>query len=206
MGADITELVLPGLYDSGPDHWQSLWCRSRPRCRRVELGEWDHPTPSLWASRLDRAIARTPGDVVLIAHSLGCHAVAWWSAQTSAARHAKVRGALLVAPPDVEHAGCHALLRSFAPTPPGPLPFRAWLVASHDDHYARFERSAWMARIWGCSFVDAGHLGHINAQSGLGDWPQGLAYLGALESECLPPAGAATRAARASGDPEETRH
>ena len=34
----------------------------------------------------------------------------------------------------------------------------------------------WIARevaaAWGSEFVDAGPLGHLNADSGLGDWPE----------------------------------
>jgi predicted alpha/beta hydrolase family esterase len=28
--------LLPGLSDSGPEHWQTLWMRGRPGFRRVE--------------------------------------------------------------------------------------------------------------------------------------------------------------------------
>lgn len=206
MGVEVSELVLPGLYDSGPDHWQSLWCDTRADCQRVELGQWDRPTPALWASRLDRAVARAARPLILIAHSLGCHAVAWWAAQTSAARLDKVRGALLVAPPDVERENAHELLKAFAPTPAQSLPFRSLLAASHDDRYASFERSAWMARIWGCSLIDVGYLGHINAESGLGEWPQGLALLEALESGCLPQPGTAARDLAGVRQTTERRH
>ena len=30
-----------------------------------------------------------------------------------------------------------------------------------------------MARLWGSRFADAGWLGHINAESEIGDWPFG---------------------------------
>jgi predicted alpha/beta hydrolase family esterase len=34
-----------------------------------------------------------------------------------------------------------------------------------------------MAQDWGARWVNLGACGHINAQSGLGDWPEGLALL-----------------------------
>jgi predicted alpha/beta hydrolase family esterase len=173
-------LIIPGLLGSGPDHWQTRWCRERRDCRHVDLGNWDHPSRLLWMSRLDRAIASAPGPVVLVAHSLGCHAVAWWLADALAARVDKVLGALLVAPPDVDRPDVDPRLRAFAPTPVVRLPFRSLLVASRNDHYASFDRSAWMARQWGSELVDVGRKGHVNADSGLGDWSEGRLLLGRL--------------------------
>ncbi|USI72345.1 RBBP9/YdeN family alpha/beta hydrolase [Sphingomonas morindae] len=187
--SQFQELVLPGLFDSGPDHWQSHWCAARPSCRRVELGQWDHPTPALWVSRLDRAVARSTRPALLIAHSLGCLAVAWWAAEASAARRAKVAGALLVAPPDVDRADAHPLIRAFAPAPAAPLAFPALLVASRDDPYASLARSRAIATAWHAEFVDAGALGHINADSRLGDWPEGRALLDRLIRSARPGGG-----------------
>ena len=61
-----------------------------------------------------------------------------------------------------------------------PLPFKSTLVASQDDPYCSFERAQGFAAAWGADLVDAGAAGHINADSGLGDWPQGQALLNAL--------------------------
>jgi uncharacterized protein len=177
MSEAITKLIIPGLHGSGPDHWQTLWCRSDTECRMVDLGFWDHPDRLVWISRLDRAVAMAPSRVVLVAHSLGCHAVAWWAAEASVARLEKVSGAMLVAPPDVDRPDVEPLLLPFAPTPPLFLPFRSILVASRNDSYASFERSAWMARRWGSDLVDVGHLGHVNVASGIGDWPEGRRLL-----------------------------
>jgi predicted alpha/beta hydrolase family esterase len=180
--ARATTLVIPGLYDSGPEHWQSLWCLEDSSCRRVELGDWDRPSRALWVSRLDRAIAREREPVVLAAHSLGCLAVAWWAAEASGDRLQKVRAALLVAPPDVDRPGADPRLGQFAPAPSAPLPFPALLIASRDDRYARFERLAMLAGQWGAGLVDVGALGHINAESLIDDWPEGKALLRALHA------------------------
>ena len=181
----IATLVVPGLHGSGPDHWQSLWCAREEACRRVDLGAWDQPIRELWVSRLDRAIARERQPVVLAAHSLGCLAVAWWAAEASAPRLAKVSGALLVAPPDVDAPDADPRLRSFAPAPLLPLPFASLLIASRNDRYARFDRLAALAERWGAGLVDAGSIGHINADSGVGDWPEGRALLRAMREPWL---------------------
>jgi len=173
-------LILPGLHDSGPDHWQTRWLARRDDCERVELGRWSQPSRSLWVSRLDRAIARAPIPVVLVAHSLACHAVVWWAADASLARLEKVRGALLVAPPDVDRADTLAELLPFAPTPAVRLPFRSILAASRDDDYAHFSRLQEMAGQWGSELADFGRQGHLNAESRLGDWIEGQSLLRSL--------------------------
>lgn len=170
-------LIVPGLDNSGPDHWQSLWEDKRNDCRRVDLGCWSEPDRRIWTERLDAALAMTDGPVVLVAHSLGCLTVAWWAIGAAHERLARIRGALLVAPPDVDAADAHPFVRRFAPAPHAPLPFPSMLVASRNDRYAAFDRLEALARSWGSRFVDAGHAGHINALSGLGDWPDGEVLL-----------------------------
>ena len=149
MTAKFDELIIPGLYDSGPDHWQTRWLEARPNALKVELGSWEGPTPEPWIVRLDRAIARRRNPVFLIGHSLGCLAVAWWAQQASADRINKIRGALLVAPPDVDRPDAHHLVRPFAPAPRNALPFPSILVASRTDPYAAYPRLADLASAWG---------------------------------------------------------
>ncbi|MFT4184927.1 MAG: alpha/beta hydrolase, partial [Rhizobium sp.] len=55
------------------------------------------------------------------------------------------------------------------------LPFPSLLVASTDDPYGPSGYAKESACIWGSELVDVGPLGHINAASGLGDWPEGQA-------------------------------
>jgi predicted alpha/beta hydrolase family esterase len=172
-------IVVPGLHNSGPDHWQSRWEQQRDDCQRAELGLWDAPQRELWVERLDSAVTRAGGPVVLAAHSLGCLTVAWWAAARPAADK-WVRGALLVAPPMADPVKLDGLLASFAPMPLGQLPFPSVLVASRDDPYMTFAQAGDVARLWGARLVDQGFCGHINAQSGLGDWPEGQALLDEL--------------------------
>jgi len=173
-------LLVPGLNNSGPRHWQSRWEVIRDDCFRVDLGAWSNPHRSHWVTKLDLQIAQEQAPVILVAHSLGCLAIAWWTALASPDRLTRVAGAMLVAPPDVENPEAHEILRRFAPAPLVQFPFPAVLVASRDDNYASFDRSGLFARRWGVDLHDAGQAGHINADSFLGDWSEGQLILDKL--------------------------
>ena len=173
-------LNVPGLNNSGPTHWQTRWEQRYPWFRRVELGVWNQPDRTVWVQRLDEAIRAADQPVILVAHSLGCLAVAWWAALSGAGYREPVAGALLVAPADAERpAACNGVA-GFGPVPTHPLPFPSILVASRNDPHATFERSSRFARAWGSHLVDAGEAGHLNADSGLGDWPLGIALVDRL--------------------------
>jgi uncharacterized protein len=176
----LVVLNVPGLGNSGPDHWQSRWAARYPWISRVELGTWDNPDRNAWAQRLDQSIRQAGGKAILVAHSLGCLTVAWWAALYASGYMQSVAGALLVAPADADREPSIPTIARFGPVPLLPLPFPSILVASRNDPYASFDRAAMMARYWGSHLVDAGEAGHINAESGLGDWPQGLALLDRL--------------------------
>ena len=88
-----------------------------------------------------------------------------------------MQGALLVAPGDPERDELRGLLPSWAPIVRQPLPFPSTLVGSRNDPYCSFDKAQSLADSWGARFVDLGERGHINAESGLGDWPEGVAML-----------------------------
>jgi hypothetical protein len=188
-------LLVPGLHNSGPGHWQTLWEERLPNARRVDLGRWDDPHRNTWVGKLALAIGRAERPVVLVAHSLGCHVVAWW-AEYEAAFNAAVRaaelsgvvGALLVAPPDVEDDPVDRRLTRFAPLPATPLPFPSIVVASRNDPYASISQVRRIARRWGAQFADAGAIGHANARSGIGEWGFGLEQLQRLAPASVPAA------------------
>ena len=163
-------LLLPGWQNSGPDHWQSLW-EARHGYPRVEQHDWMRPLRGDWSARLEETVVDADGPVVLVAHSLGCILTAWWAAHSPNAH--LVQGALLVAPGDVERPDLAAQIRGWAPIARRPLPFPALLVGSRNDPYCSFERAESLAQAWGARFVDGGARGHINAESGLADWPEG---------------------------------
>ncbi|TFY97993.1 RBBP9/YdeN family alpha/beta hydrolase [Ramlibacter rhizophilus] len=174
-GDDV--LLLPGWQNSGPGHWQTLW-EQQHGCHRVEQHDWLRPLRGDWIARLEEVLLARRTPAVLAAHSLGCHLVAAWAAHS---RHTdRVRGALLVAPPDIERPELRTLLPSWAPTPRQALGFPSVLVAGRDDPYGDFEQAQCLARDWGARLEDLGPAGHVNADSGLGDWPQGWSLLQAL--------------------------
>lgn len=172
--------TLPGWQGSGPTHWQSRWEILRGLVR-VEQHDWLQPLRGDWMARLDEVLLAEPAPVVLVAHSLGCQLVAAWAAHS---RHGdRVRAALLVAPPDTEQPGMPTALHGWRPIPRVRLPFRSTLVASADDPYCTLVRAGAMAQHWGATLVLAGARGHLNADAGLGNWPEGLALLDDLLSD-----------------------
>ncbi len=173
--AATTVLILPGWQNSGPEHWQSRW-EAPHGFRRVQQHDWMQPLRGDWMAQLEEAVLAAPsGPIVLAAHSLGCLLTAAW-AQHSRNTH-RVVGALLVAPGDAEREEFRAPLKSWSPIVLQGLPFASTLLGSHDDPYCTFARAQYLASAWGSTFVDYGSKGHINADSGLGDWPEGLALL-----------------------------
>lgn len=177
----IRYLIVPGWQGSTDEHWQSHWQRSLPNSTRVEQADWMNPRREDWVARLQGSIAADPRPAVLIAHSLGCITVAHWAAQAPVELVCRVRGALLVAPADVQRANCPAPLRNFAPIPRDPLPFASQLVGSDNDSAATAARAIAMAGHWGSDVAILGGAGHINVRSGHRRWEQGFAYLYRLQ-------------------------
>src|SRR5450830_710186 len=173
-------LMLPGWQNSGSDHWQSHW-QAAHGYRRVEQHDWLRPLRGDWIARLEDVLLQQKEPAVLVAHSLGCLLVAAWAAHSRNTH--LVSAALLVAPADAEREELRPVLASWSPIPLQKLPFRSLLVGSRNDPYCSFERAQAFASAWGADLIDAGKLGHINAESGLGAWPQGHALLHPLRAE-----------------------
>jgi hypothetical protein len=175
----VTVLLLPGWQNSGTAHWQTRW-EQRHGYRRVEQDDWLWPRRGDWMARLDEVVLALPPaePVWLAAHSLGCQLVAAWAAHS--AHTLRVRGALLVAPPDTEREDMPPQLHGWRPIVRERLPFAATVVVSSDDPYAEPDRAAKMAAAWGASLCSLGALGHINGDSDLGDWLEGHRLLEAL--------------------------
>jgi predicted alpha/beta hydrolase family esterase len=173
-------LILPGWQGSGPEHWQMRWARLHGYAV-VAQDDWMRPKRGDWLARLDEVVIDSPGSVVLVAHSLGCIQVAAWAAISQ--HTARVKGALLVAPGDVEADTLRDMLPGRRPIARQKLPFASILVGSQNDPYCRPERAQAWAQDWGAEYVDLGQAGHINTESQLGDWPAGHALLSRLTKE-----------------------
>ena len=166
-------LVLPGIGNSGPDHWQTLWEAGNRSMKRVNARDWNRVTCSEWVRALEAAVSVSGAQAVLVAHSLGCLQVAHWASNTSLPIH----GALLVAVPDPSGPSFPAEASGFDPIPLKRFAFPSIVVASSNDPYADIDHARRCAKAWGSRIAEIGNAGHINASSNLGDWAQGRALL-----------------------------
>lgn len=170
----LSIIIVPGWRDSGPGHWQSLWAERLPQACRVVQDDWITPTRSAWVGQLEKTVLEAPRPVVIVAHSLGCIAATHMASNAAA----RVQGALLVAPADPER---RAILSDFAPVPYAALAYRSIVVASSNDPYCPIRLAGAYARAWGSEFVRLQGAGHINIDSGHGEWPLGWALLQSLQ-------------------------
>jgi predicted alpha/beta hydrolase family esterase len=166
-------VIVPGWRDSGPGHWQSLWTEGLDGAVRVEQDDWVSPRRASWVKAIGDLILAQDAPVVVAAHSLGCIAAAHLPLKVVE----RIAGALLVAPADPER---RAALNDFAPVPYARLPYRSVVVASSNDPFCPVRLAGAYARAWGSEFVRMQNAGHINVDSGHGDWPLGLALLQSL--------------------------
>jgi predicted alpha/beta hydrolase family esterase len=167
-------LLLPGWLDSGPGHWQTRW-EQQHGWQRVQQDDWHWPRRGDWMARLEEVVLESEAPALLAAHSLGCHLVAAWAAHSS--HRGRVMGALLVAPPDTEQATLPPQLANWRPMVRTRLPFAARLLYSSNDPFGSGARARQLAQDWGAEARCLGDRGHLNADSGLGDWPDGVAEL-----------------------------
>ncbi len=170
-------LLLPGWQNSGPSHWQSRW-ENLHGYLRVEQGDWFWPKRGDWMARLEEVILQSETPAVLVGHSLGCQLAASWSAHSQ--NTALVKAALLVAPPDPERDDTPPQLYNWRPITRERLRFTSLVVTSTDDPFSNAMRATAMADAWGSELALIGARGHINGDSGLGDWAEGHAMLRAL--------------------------
>ena len=167
-------LILPGCQNSGPGHWQSRWEQAHGYTR-VEQHDWLRPLRGDWIAQLEAVLLSCDEPAVLVAHSLGCIQVAAWAAHSR--NTLRVKAALLVAPPDTEREAMRQQLPGWSPVPLQSLPFKTIVFASSNDPFGDPSRARQFASAWGAEIVDAGERGHINSESGLGDWQQGFEQL-----------------------------
>lgn len=175
-------VMVPGIDGSDADHWQTIWERALgDTAVRFAPSSWSEPDLADWCDALDRCV---PADrpSLLIAHSLGCLAVAHWSRVAATRDTRPVGGVVLVAPPDPAGSGFPAAAGTFVGVPIGPLPLPGLIIASDDDPYATPEATGQLAAGWGVPVVSVGAAGHLNSASGLGDWPAGWALVTAFRA------------------------
>ncbi|OCR22231.1 hypothetical protein AFK24_24230 [Pseudomonas syringae] len=181
MQTEIRVLILPGRGNSGDKHWQSFWERSHSYCRRVLQRDWENPHIDEWVETLEQAITEEDFPTILVAHSLSVAQVAHWALRHAAPPYnGCVRGALLVAPSDVEDPSYPPGAIGFAPMPSMKLPFPSTVVTSTNDTRVTLARARQFATDWGSSLQVPGAFGHLGSFAELGDWPYGYSLLQAL--------------------------
>ena len=172
---DTTVLIVPGLRDHAPDHWQTLLAARTPRAVSVEpMGRANVDlVPRLDA--IESAANAVQGPLIVVGHSAGSIMVVHWAVRTKR----PVAGALLAVPPDLEtpmpagYPTMDALEKGgWLPVPREPLPFPSVVAASLDDPLGRFDQILELSEAWGSRLVNLGAVGHLNPASGYGDWPR----------------------------------
>lgn len=171
MKSDV--FILPGLYNSGPQHWQTYW-ENEYGFIRIEQDDWNTPVCDDWTERIDDTLALYPHhQVILVAHSLACCTTVKWAEKYKRV----IKGALLVAPSDTEAPNYPEGTTGFTPMPLFKLPFPSIVIRSNNDEYVSVERAQYFAKNWGSELVMMDRLGHINSSSRLGLWPEGFERL-----------------------------
>ncbi len=173
-----TVLIVPGYRGSGPAHWQT-WVETKlPGSRRVKHINWGKPELAVWSTQIHHALDESVHPVWIIAHSFGCLA----SAVAAAEDPEKIAGIILVAPADPElfspdgireyRNGNYQEMSVADLLPEDPLPSgKNIMITSRNDPWLSPERTRYWAKRWGCSMINLGNAGHINADSGYGPWP-----------------------------------
>ncbi len=179
---DVVHLVLAGLGNSSPGHWQRAWAELLPNVVWLEHASWDSPDEASWLADLRRFLQQEERPVVAITHSLGCSLLAAWATGRGldgidpAHWHdgeTPVVAAFVVAPPNSDRDDFPPQVTGFRSLEFSRLPFPATVVHSTNDPYCDATHGQQIAAAFGDAQVEVGDQGHINSESNLGDWPQG---------------------------------
>jgi predicted alpha/beta hydrolase family esterase len=181
---DTTILIVPGLRDHVPGHWQTLLEAKLDKVRSVPPLEEDKLSLAARVEAIQNELEKISGPVILVAHSAGVLMVAHWAAL----HNRPIKGALLAAPPDLDASWPESYpapeslrVSGWAPLPKGRLPFPSILAASTNDYLASLEAVSQMASNWGSELVNLGAVGHLNPAAGYGEWPQAEVFIRTLD-------------------------
>lgn len=168
-------LIVPGYHGSGENHWQTWLERGLPECERVKGIDWERPELFSWANAIENHIETIGHPVILVAHSFGCLA----SSVAASRLPNKVSGLIMVAPASPLRFALHGPIGHESDAsatiavhlPQQKLETTGLLVASENDPWMVFGQAERLSRRWGLAFYSAGSAGHINSESGHGEWP-----------------------------------
>ncbi|MGM5630810.1 alpha/beta fold hydrolase [Apibacter raozihei] len=162
---------IPGLGGSDTEHWQTYFEKSSESMIRIEQKDWDSPECEDWINTIEKKLQPyyDKHEIVLIGHSLGCATIAHWAKKFKKT----IKGALLVAPSDIENPAYTFPANGFTPMPLEKINFKTVVVYSTDDPWVSVERASYFAKCWGSELRSVGNAGHINVASGYGVWEEG---------------------------------
>ena len=168
-------LIIPGLGGSGEKHWQSYWLKKFDNSIEVVQDDWNAPKLNNWLNKLNDSILKLDAPIILVAHSLAVSLVLHW---TNKYNNPNIKGALLVAPADVD-SKTHTpeIVRGFSLMPTPKLPFPSIVIASENDEYVSIDRAKYFSEQWASDFINIGFKGHINSDSDLKYWEEGQIIL-----------------------------
>jgi len=182
-----TVLIIPGLRDHVPAHWQTHLEHTLSATRKVVSVpplESDKLSCAARVAAIQRTVESIEGPIVVIAHSGGVVMLVHWAQQ----HRRPIQAALLAAPPDFSTplpAGYPTLAdldaNGWLPVPSTPLPFPSLVAASTNDPLASVQRVEEMASQWGSELVNVGAVGHLNPASGFGPWKQAEEFVSLLD-------------------------
>lgn len=175
VAAHLTMILVPGVRDSGEEHWQSYWSRRFPSWRRIRQRDWFQADLDSWELAIRRELLVCKQPAILIGHSFGALA----SCYVVQSGISGVAGVVLVAPAEPLRFELEERINN------QPLAVPSLAFASHNDPLMRFTRAEYWARVWGSELVDVGEAGHINAESGFGAWDYGLTRVGQFAKQVI---------------------
>ncbi len=164
---DFPVVIVPGLRNSNEHHWQSLWQTRLPESKRIHVDDWNTPDLGAWRAGIKAELDKLDRPAVIIAHSFGTLA----SAVIAAEFPEKIAALFLVAPADPTKFGITEQL------PHDFLPVATKIIASSDDPWMTETKAAYWALLWGADYLRLKNVGHINSDSNLGFWHEGVALL-----------------------------
>jgi hypothetical protein len=162
-------LILHGWGGSDAPHWQNSLAKNLVSdgfpVYFPQLPKRDNPTLKEWVTALDEIMdSFTPS--IVICHSLANILLFHYLEATPEASFEKI---LLVAPPSSDNGNPE--ITSFFPFPtPNINAKQKLLVASTNDKYASSVDAITIAMNSGCEIHIVENGGHINTESGFGEW------------------------------------
>jgi predicted alpha/beta hydrolase family esterase len=176
--------IIPGINNSGPQHWQTFW-EHQYGFTRIKQEDWDHPVFEEWKDNLVESIEsnKYKKNNILIAHSLGC----LLTVKSLSTIQDYIGGLFLVAVPNPDTAFFSGQLKTFRDIPCENLKIPGYLVYSGNDEFSTTDFSIKYGKIWGLKTINAGRLGHINGDSNLAGWEEGYKLFTRLMEEIQNP-------------------